>query len=349
VARKRNRENIGLPSRWRFRYNAYYYHPPADLREYWDNRAEFRLGRSLSEAHRVYAERLRLVTGDLDPEGNITLNDVIDRYIKEVTPTKAPRSQKSDVEVFGTLRGLIGHNKPDSIKTVHCYRLYDQLKKRGLTTANRHMEKVSHLYTKAIEWGIVSEHPMVGKFRKQHARPARRYLTDEVIDEALKTAPPLVLAYVNLKLLTGLRMSDMLSLKVKDWQDDGLHVTPRKTLHSSAKSLVFERTPELEAAVDAILALPRPHITEYLFCTREGKPYIKKDGTMNGFQSTWQRWQRNLPERFKERDIRVKVGSDSESDEDAARLLGHATSATTRKHYRAKPDVVKPLNRGRTG
>ena len=48
MARKRNRENIGLPSRWRFRYNAYYYHPPADLREYWDNKAEFRLGRSLS-------------------------------------------------------------------------------------------------------------------------------------------------------------------------------------------------------------------------------------------------------------------------------------------------------------
>lgn len=43
--------------------------------------------------------------------------------------------------------------------------------------------------------------------------------------------------------------------------------------------------------------------------------------------------------------FRVKVGFDSESDEDAARLFGHATSATTTKHCRAKPDVVKPLNR----
>ena len=67
-------------------------------------------------------------------------------------------------------------------------------------------------------------------------------------------------------------MGDMPSLRVKDWQDDGLHVVPRKTLRSSGKSLVFERTPVLKAAVEAILALPRPHITEYLFCTREGKP-----------------------------------------------------------------------------
>ncbi len=68
---------------------------------------------------------------------------------------------------------------------------------------------------------------------------------------------------------------------------------------------------------------------------------------MNGFLPTRQRRRRNLPERTKEREIHVKVGSDSESDEDAARLLGHAASATTRKHYRAKPDIVKPLTRGK--
>ncbi|MFT7532591.1 MAG: integrase [Gammaproteobacteria bacterium] len=204
---------------------------------------------------------------------------------------------------------------------------------------------MSHLYTKAIEWGIVETHPMVGKFKKKHAMPSRTYITDETIAEALKTAPPLIHAYVILKLLTGLRMGDMLSLKIKGWQSDGLHVTPRKTQHSSGKSLVFERTPELESAINAVLALKHPHITEYLFCTRDGNPYIKANGIMNGLQSVWQRWQQKVPERFKERDIRVKVGPDSASDEEAAKRLGHSATSTTRKHYRAKPEVVRPLNR----
>ena len=37
MPKPRNRENAGLPARWRFRYNAYYYHPPAVLKEHWDN------------------------------------------------------------------------------------------------------------------------------------------------------------------------------------------------------------------------------------------------------------------------------------------------------------------------
>ena len=68
---------------------------------------------------------------------------------------------------------------------------------------------------------------------------------------------------------------------------------------------------------------------------------------MPGCQSIWQRLQKKVPERFQEREIRVKVGSDSESDEDTARRLDNTTSSTARKHYRTKPDVVKPLNRGR--
>ena len=180
MPKPRNRENTGLPARWRFRYNAYYYHPPKILKEHWDNKSEFRLGKTLSEAHRVFAERIALGEKAIGLRPT-TLNDLIDRYLREVTPTKSQRTQKDEASTFAGIRALIGHNTPDSIKTKHCYQVYEELKKRGLTTANRHIEKLSHLYTKAIEWGIVDEHPMVGKFRKQHAMPARTYITDETI------------------------------------------------------------------------------------------------------------------------------------------------------------------------
>ncbi len=60
-------------------------------------------------------------------------------------------------------------------------------------------------------------------------------------------------------------MPKMLSLKIRDWQADGLHVTPRKTQHSSGKSLIFERGVELESAINAVLAQKRPHITDVSF------------------------------------------------------------------------------------
>jgi hypothetical protein len=48
-----------------------------------------------------------------------------------------------------------------------------------------------------------------------------------------------------------------------------------------------------------------------------------------------------VTERFAERDIRAKVGSDAETLEKARHILGNATVAITRKHYRRKPDIVR--------
>lgn len=340
MPRKRTlKVNQGLPKRWRYRYGAYYYMVPLAQRADWGGKREYRLGRTLAAAHETFSRRLKAI------EGRGKLSDLIDRYTREVTPHKgSPRTRKDEYAIFKRLRAMIGGNRAVDFKTQHCYQVYELLKPRGLTTANRHMEKLSHLFTKALEWGAISDHPMVGKFRKSHPTPARTYITDDQIRESMESAPALIRAYLGLKLLTGLRQTDLLRLKVRDWRDDGLHVTPSKTRKSSGMAIIFERTPALEAAVAAILALPRPDITEHLFCTRAGAPYLKADGSTNGFQSIWGRWQRGkVKHRFKERDIRVKVGSDAETDEAAAMILGHAPgSATTRKHYRAKPMKVRP-------
>jgi hypothetical protein len=48
-----------------------------------------------------------------------------------------------------------------------------------------------------------------------------------------------------------------------------------------------------------------------------------------------------VKERFAERDIRAKVGSDAETVEKAAHILGSASPRIVRKHYRRKPDVIR--------
>ena len=50
-----------------------------------------------------------------------------------------------------------------------------------------------------------------------------------------------------------------------------------------------------------------------------------------------------IKERFTEHDLRGKVGSDVVSVERASDLLGRASKEITKRHYRRKPEVIRPV------
>ena len=143
---------------------------------------------------------------------------------------------------------------------------------------------------------------------------------------------------------------------VKKPRGEVLYVRPRKTRRSSGKAQEWVIDDDLRAALDACLDLHktptrkdgkpgRPRVAgQHLFCTRKGQPY-----TPDGFASIWQRWMRKalketrLDQRSSERSIRTFVGSHSESDQDAADRLGHSSTTTTKRHYRERATVVRPL------
>ena len=79
----------------------------------------------------------------------------------------------------------------------------------------------------------------------------------------------------------------------------------------------------------------------WIFQTRQGQPYIKEDGTANGFDSIWQRFmnkvlsQTNVQNKFTEHDLRAKVASDTDENH-ALQLLRHSNLNTTNRIYRRK-------------
>jgi len=190
-------------------------------------------------------------------------------------------------------------------------------------------------------------HPIKGKVSKFSTPPRKRYVEDWEVAEALKIASPFITAYIRLKLLTGLRRGDLLSLKVSDLQDDGIHITPRKTAHSTGKSMIIEWSDDLKFAVDQIMKLRKKILSLWVFHTNLGQPYIKENGTANGFDSIWQRFMKkalaktSLAIRFTEHDLRAKVASEIEI-EHAKILLGHSDSRTTERIYRRKVALAKP-------
>src|SRR6059036_2175338 len=115
MPRPRNSENRGLPARWRKIHGAYFYRVPEGLEDLWDRKKQFRLGSSLPEAYRLWAERI----GRDDRASNI--NVLLDRYAAEVVPTKALTTQAGNAIQMAQLRKVFGKMPLSAVKPRHIY------------------------------------------------------------------------------------------------------------------------------------------------------------------------------------------------------------------------------------
>lgn len=347
--KKRAPENRGLPARWARKHGAYYFRVPPGQEPAWDGKRWFLLGRTLPEAYRTWSERMQ----HLDKAR--TIGDLFDRYALEVIPAKAPKTQADNVRALARLRPVFGALPISTLEPQHVYRYVDL--RRAKTAAHREVEVLSHVYTKAVEWGAIRRHPFKGQVELAGQQPRDRYIEDWEIVEALSIKPRqkyggirLVLAYIRVKLLTGLRRGDLLRLRVADCQDDGVHVQPHKTAQTTRKRQVILWSDELRAAIDAAKMARSVHISPWVFCNRDGECYVdEKAGTANGWDSLWQRYmarvlnETKVTERFHEHDLRAKCASDATTLEHARQLLAHADARTTDRIYRRAPERVKPL------
>lgn len=360
MPRKRNPENKGLPSRWRLAHGAYYFQVPPGLESMWEGKVMFRLGKTLPEAYRMWSTRIE------PPETAENIAELLDRYLIEVVPTKAPTSQSQNTIWIKQLRTVFGEMPLTNIKPQHIYKYVDMRshKKVNLTgritggkiTAHREIEVLSHAFTKAVEWGYIDKHPFKGEVRLEGEKPRDRYVEDWEVLECLsltstrtKGSVNAIQAYIRLKLMTGMARSDLLRLTAANIKDDGLYIQRHKTAHSTGKRTIYEWTPELRASIQMTRAA-RPVLSAFLFCNRKGEGYINEEtGESHGWDSMWQRFmdrvlkETKIENRFTEHDLRAKCASDATTLEHARALLSHADARTTEAIYRRKPERVKPL------
>lgn len=338
TTKPRNPENRQLPSRWRKKHGAYYYRVPEDQRDAWRGKTEFRLGKTLHEAYRTWADRVEAFSDAR------SMAQLLDRYSLEVVPEKAYKSQESNRISIRRLRSVFGEMPIAAVKPRHAYRYRDEITKaRGPAAANRDLEVLSHSMSKAVEWGLIDRNPIKGQVRKNSIPRRERYIENWELDEAVTVASPMLRSYIVLKLLTGLRRGDLLRLKETDLEEDGIHVSTSKT----GAKLIIGWTDELREAVVSALAARPKEVSDWIFCTRLGACYVKQNGTANAFDSLGQRFMKRVidktrvEERFQEKDLRKKTASDMHVDH-ARRLLGHTSERTTRQHYRLKGEIVRP-------
>lgn len=345
--KQRDKKNKPHPKGWRWKNGAWRYRVPSGQESEWDGRTEFKLGATESEAYATWAARMKAY----ERGGLVYMSQLLDKYEIEVVPTKAPATQKSNRMSLKRLRQGFGAGKIRDVQPPGIYKYREAIAK-ALSTKHYNLdhEVLSHAFTKAIEWGARSDHPMTGKkVVKFPAGKRTRYVQDWELAEFLSVGPLLLVNYSRLKLILGQDKGDMLSIQLSGIGQDGLTIAPRKKTaakRQTGRERFFPyadrdgNSTGLREALDAILAMPRPVGSFWLFCTRRGQPYIKPDGTTSGFDSIWQRAmgkalaETKLTERFTEHDLRAKAGSDMETDAEAQRLLDHTNPGQTRTYRR---------------
>jgi len=332
-----------LPTRWRHKHGSYYFRVPPGLEHRWDGKKEFRLGATLPEAYRMWAARIEQ-TNEI-----WSMKQLFDRYQGEVVPTKASKTQESNLISLRRLRPVFGDMAIADIESRHAYKYMDKVtRKHGPHSANRDYEVLSHALTKAVKWGIIGRHPTKGLVEKNHVTPRQRYLSDDELLTALDVAGPVLKAYITLKYITGLRRGDLLTLQMNNITEDGLALRISKT----GVGLLIEWTDELRAALSAAIDARPKKPTNLIFCTRNGECYVTPNGRADSFDSLWGRFMKKLKkthpevESFQEKDIRKKTANDLDIVL-ASKLLAHTSEAVTRRHYIVTSEKTSPHSMAR--
>ncbi len=160
-----------------------------------------------------------------------TLADLVDRYIKDVLPTKPKqaRQQKQQLEWWKDKMGayllsdvtpsMIGQYR-DELASGETYRGTQ----RSPATVVRYMAALSIAFTEAVkEWGWLEDSPMRKVKKPTESRGRVRFLDDDERAKLLKACKESSNAWlypcVILALSTGMRLNELMGLK---WQDVNL-------------------------------------------------------------------------------------------------------------------------------
>lgn len=343
--KKRADINMGMPEGWRFLNGAWRYRVPVAVRHLWDNRQTFTLGKSLSEAWGEWTKRVD-VSGDVH-----TVGQLLDRYAMEGMTENAPKTKTDKLYYIKELKGVFGKQPIAHIQPKDVYGYYNA--RTAKVAAKREIALLRHAFTMAVQWGLINAHPFKWELELKGEKPRTHVVTQADIDACLSLKPLrdgndatlMLQAYIELKLILGLRRGDMLRLGEGNWTKDGLLVKVSKT----GKEMIYSRTDALEAAWQKVKACRHADIAPTLFCTRRGQSYLNEaKGTAHAFNSIWQRYMARVVketgiERFHEHDLRSVTATGAKTADHARKLMAHATESTTRRVYLRGPEKVEPL------
>ncbi|MCO7641924.1 tyrosine-type recombinase/integrase [Pseudomonas sp. S 311-6] len=352
-------KNLNLPPRMRARAQRsgrvfYYYDAGGKPRK------EIPLGPDMVAAIRQWAElEGERPTGiQLAP----TFLEAAQAYIKEVLPTKSPRTQSDNLEELSCLREYFG-NPPaplDQIRPQHIalYKTWRSQKSRewyaskgrqappnaGHVRANRDLALFSHIFNHARATGLTdAPNPCLG-VPKNTESGRDIYVQDKAFDLVYKHARQPLRDAMDMLYLTGQRPQDIIKMTDQHIRDGAIDVQQGKT----GKKLRLMIVGELATLIDRIQARRAQHpITPPCLIVTESGQSLTLRNLQKMFKDARNAAGLAADDSFQLRDLRAKAATDtadaSGDIRQAQRQLGHSSLQMTEHYVRNRlGDKVKP-------
>ena len=314
----------GMPRRVYVKHSAFYY---VTLDHKW-----LRLCAEADGMPGVYRALSKLDAPTLE-----RLPSVIAKWLKTAGTDWGSSRRRNIERIAGRLSMAFREFEPGQIRAPDCAEYLSGLRDRP-ATHNQHRAVLRLVLSHAALLGLRDGHNPVDDVPVLTLADRRRIVTDAEI-AAIKRysgktgAGRAMCQMIDLAVITGQRIGDLLALRWQDCTTDGVLVTQAKT----GTRLCIEWTDELRAAV-AACATGTERIG-YLLKTRSGTGY-----SYAGMHSAWVRAcvQAGI-EDLHIHDLRGRAGVDAQESggiESARALLGHRTQAMT-SHYTRGKSVAK--------
>lgn len=331
--------NKNLPKWMRARHRnakTYYYFDSGER-----PRKEIPLGSDYALAVKKWAE---LVPTNNKAPSLITFRYVAERYIKDVLPNKAPRTQKDNLKELAKLYEYFDSPPApiDEIEPVDVRRYMDDRGQTAKVRANREKALFSHIFNYAREKGLTNkENPCKGvKGFREEGRDV--FVDDATMERILKVSGRPLQFALRLAYLTGQRPADVYKMAETDIRDGVLWIKQGKT--KAGLRILIEG--ELKALLDEIFEYKRQFSVRplALLVTERGAP-------MNAYTLRTRidkaRDDAGIAKHeLQFRDMRPKAATEVDEKggtRQAQALLGHTTETMTTQYIRHKVGkLVKP-------
>lgn len=286
----------------------------------------------------------------------LTFKDVADRYLVEVLPTKAKRTQADNLKELANL--LRFFNDPpvelERIEPQHVRQYMDWRGQTAKTRANREKALLSHIWNFARAKGITAL-PNPCRGIEGFAERGRKdvYIEDEIYNAVYEAGNQTLRDALDLAYQTGQRPADVLRMDETHIRNNLLAVDQGKTgakLRISLNHADGTRN-ELGALIDSIIARKRAaKVTTLALIWGRDRQRWTAAGLDNAFDRARAAAAKAHPKlaaeirNFQFRDLRAKAGTDKADTQglvEAQRQLGHA-SVTMTEHYVRRGNVVTP-------
>lgn len=260
---------------------------------------------------------------------------VISRWLESKRPEWSAGHADDQERVADRMGKAFAEFRPGQVTTPICAQYLKRYAEQP-RTHNLHRTMLSQVLAYAAIEGLREGHNPIDNIPPKKLAGRRRIVTDDEIKALRESAlqqtrnGEALVRLIDLALITGQRVSDLIGLRWQDVGADGVLVTQGKG--RGAVRLLIEWTPALRAAVAACAAGGQR--IGHLLKTQSGSSY-----TYAGIRSAWVRaCERAKITDLHIHDLRGRAGVDaieSTDDQDvraAQRLLGHKGEAMTR-HY----------------